>query len=68
MLLLEIIYRLEVAVQVVAAVVPRIAGIVDIFVGPYVGENDFAGVGFEIGKGVEDVADGGSVSWMIISR
>lgn len=47
----------EVAVEVGTAwIVPGVGGVVDVLVGPEVGEEDFAGVGADVGEGVEDVA------------
>ena len=55
-LLFELVNRLEVSVQVVPAVVPGIARVVDIRICPFIGEVYFSGVGFEVRKRVENVA------------
>ena len=54
--LLEIIDRLEVSVQVVPRVIPRVAWIVYVLVGPDVREEDFSCVGFKVRKGVKKMA------------
>lgn len=54
-LLLELVDRLEVAVEVRSVVVPRVSGIVDVLVSPEVGENDLAAVRSQVGEGVENV-------------
>jgi hypothetical protein len=45
----------EVTVEVVLRLVPRITWVVNIRVGPFVGEDDFA-FGVDVGEGVKDVA------------
>lgn len=54
-LLLEEVYGFEVPVEVRGGLVPGVAGVVDVFVGPGVGDDDFAGGGY-VGEGVEDVS------------
>jgi hypothetical protein len=56
MLLLEKVDRLEISIEVLAFIVPRVTGVVDILVGPQIGEEDFAGIGFDVCKGIEDMA------------
>lgn len=60
--LLEKVKLLEVAVQVVALVVPRVTVVVDLNVGPCIGEDNFA-VRAVVTEGVEDVGElgGGDV-------
>lgn len=56
MLFFEEVDGFEVAVEVgTAGVVPGVGGVVDVLVGPEVGEEDFAGVRADVGEGVEDV-------------
>ena len=55
MLLLQLVYGLEVAVQVLALVVPGIGRVVDLLVRPCVREEDLSCVGLQIGEGIEDV-------------
>jgi len=54
--LLEIIDRLEVSVQVVPRVIPRVAWIVYVLVGPGVREDNLACISSEVCKGVEKMA------------
>ena len=55
-LLLEEVELLEAAVEVASGLVPGVALVVDVLVGPEVGEGDLAGAGVDVGEGIEDVA------------
>lgn len=55
-LLLEFKDGFEVAIEVVPAFIPGVAGIVDIFVRPDVGQEHLAGVSSHIGESVQDVS------------
>lgn len=55
MFLLEQIDCFHIAIQVLARVIPRVAGVVDILIRPQVREEDFPRVGFDICEGVKKV-------------
>ena len=55
MLLLQVVDGLEVAIEVLAIVVPGVTGIVDVLVRPGIGEKDFPCVSFQIREGIENV-------------
>jgi hypothetical protein len=54
---LEVVDRLEIPVQVVPDVIPRVTWIMNIFVCPNVGQKDLASVRRDVGKSVKYVAD-----------
>ena len=55
-LLLEFIDCFEVAIEIVAGFIPGIAGVVYVFVRPSVGQEHFATVSSDIGKGVKNMS------------
>lgn len=55
MLLLELVDRFEVSVEVLAAIAPRITGVMNVGISPWVGKDDFATVGLDVGERVENV-------------
>ena len=55
-LLLEKVELLEAAVEVAGGLIPGVAFIVNVLVGPEVGKGDLAGAGVDVGEGVENVA------------
>lgn len=57
-LLLQLVDGLEVAVQVLARVAPRVPGVMDLLVRPGVREEDLAAVGPYVCKCIEDVPGG----------
>ena len=61
-LLLQLVNGLEVPIQVLAAVIPRILRIVDFLIGPRVREEDFSSVGLQIGERVENMPSSLSAS------
>jgi len=56
MLLLEHVDGFEVAEE--ALVIPRIARVMDLFIGPFIGQEDFSGISPDVCEGVENVSDG----------
>jgi len=62
--LFEVVYGFEVPVEIIAALVPRVARMMDVLVGPYVGQEHLTTVSFQICKRIEDVTAPGSVSGM----
>ena len=62
-LLLEIIYGFEIAVEIFALVIPRVTGVVYILVGPNVRENNLAGICLHVCKCIEDVSLYGVKFW-----
>ena len=56
-LLLEQVNLLQAAVQVIPLVIPGVARVVDVFVGPRVRHDDISRVLLHIGKGVEYVGE-----------
>jgi hypothetical protein len=55
-LLLQFIYCLEVPVQVLARIAPRVSGIMDLLVSPGVRKKNLASVRLQIRKCVKDVS------------
>jgi len=53
---LELVDRLEVSVKVVAGVVPRVSGVMNVLVGPDVRQVNLAGVGTDVGECIQNVA------------
>ena len=51
-LFLEIINCFQVAIKVGADFIPRIAGIMDVLVGPWIGKIYLATIGSDIGKSI----------------
>ena len=58
MLLLKHVDGFEVAEE--ALVIPRIARVMDLFIGPFIGQEDFSGISPDVGKCIKDVSDGAS--------
>jgi len=54
MLLLKHVNGLEVAKE--ALVIPRVAGIMDLFIGPFIGQEYFSRISPDVCEGVEDVS------------
>jgi hypothetical protein len=54
-LLFEIIDGFEVSIQIVAAVVPGVAGVMDVLVSPWVGEEYLSRISFEVCERIQEV-------------
>lgn len=52
-LLFELVNRLEIPIQILATIIPRIIGVMDLLVGPGIREEDFPSIGFQISKSVQ---------------
>ena len=55
MLLLKHVYSFEVAKE--ALVIPRIARVVDLFVSPFIGQEDFSRISSDVCERIENVSD-----------
>jgi len=53
--LLEVINGFKVSVKIVALVIPRVARVMNVLVGPYIGKDDLPGFGY-IRECIEDVS------------
>ena len=58
MLLLEHVDGFKVTKE--ALFIPRVARIVDFFVGPFIGQEDFSGISPDIGERIKDVSGAAS--------
>lgn len=59
MCLLQFIQRLEIPIQVRPRVIPAVAFVMDLNVGPCIREADCSGIGLDIGKRVHDMCEMG---------
>lgn len=56
MLFLQLVNGLEVAIQILATVSPRVSRVVNFLVCPSIRQKDFSSIWLEICKGVKDVS------------
>ena len=59
MLLLQVVYCLEVAIEICTRIGPRVTGVVNVLVSPEVREEDFTGVWPDICERIKDVTGKG---------
>jgi len=66
MLLLKHVDGFEIAEE--ALVIPRVARVMDLFVGPFIGEEDFSGISSDVGERIKNMSDATSQSLVVCWR
>jgi len=66
MLLLEHVDGFEIAKE--ALLIPRVARVMNLFIGPFIGEEDFSGISSDVGERIKNVSGAASQSLVVYWR